>query len=83
MLMLMSILKVNNGNEEPLEEADEDLVDTVHSESVNAIITNAVLHSSKESKNVVQCFKRNERPISEFTQFSMAHPNLCFFYRQS
>ena len=69
---------VNNENEQLLEEDDEDLVDTVPSESVNAIITNAVLHSSKESEHVVQCFKRNERPISEFTQgyFSMAHPNL-------
>ena len=51
------------------------MVDTVMrmkvpSESVNAIITNA--------EHVVQWPKRNERPISEFTQgyFSMAHPNL-------
>ena len=73
----------NNEDEAQDEDEDEDIVETtvpmqVPAESLNDQITAAVLQLDRNNSNVVQWPKRNERPISEFTEgyYSMAHPNL-------
>ena len=70
-------------NETQDEDEDEDIVETtvpmqIPAESLNDQITAAVLQLDRNHSNVVQWPKRNERPISEFTEgyYAMAHPNL-------